>query len=345
METKNEKQIPKFKVGDIIINIHYRWDGKHKIREITDGKYIFDSGSYINIKEQNSWELSDKVKPKFHEGEWIIDKENKEVFYLSKSLANTCEIVDIEGNDYHVPHYTLEEGYDVWTIQDAKDGDVLACGDKVTDCPFIFHNLTEELNPRSYCGVNTLRHFQVNDENGGFWCKSDEVRPATKEQRDLLFQKMKEEGYEWNAEKKKLIKVTIPIPKFKEGDVVKHKPTGQINTIKSVCSEYYILDSNNTLYFEAQDMWELAASKVKPTLEEKVNILADEIIALKQRVLALEIQVIKDMSTPPLTKDPFFKSNKITCDDAQCYKGKSASDTFETPDKAGDCVTLNDMKS
>ena len=28
--------------------------------------------------------------------------------------------------------------------------------------------------------------------------------PATKEQRDLLFQKMKEAGYEWDAEKKEL---------------------------------------------------------------------------------------------------------------------------------------------
>lgn len=33
----------------------------------------------------------------------------------------------------------------------------------------------------------------------------NEVYPATKEQRDLLFQKMKEVGYEWDSEKKELI--------------------------------------------------------------------------------------------------------------------------------------------
>ena len=33
------------------------------------------------------------------------------------------------------------------------------------------------------------------------------VFPATKEQRDILFQKMKEAGYEWNAEKKELRKI------------------------------------------------------------------------------------------------------------------------------------------
>jgi hypothetical protein len=32
----------------------------------------------------------------------------------------------------------------------------------------------------------------------------DDYAPATKEQRDLLFHKMKEAGYEWNAEKKEL---------------------------------------------------------------------------------------------------------------------------------------------
>ena len=33
------------------------------------------------------------------------------------------------------------------------------------------------------------------------------VTPATTEQRDLLFQKMKEEGYEWDVKEKKLIKL------------------------------------------------------------------------------------------------------------------------------------------
>lgn len=34
-----------------------------------------------------------------------------------------------------------------------------------------------------------------------------DILPATKEQRDLLFQKMKEAGYMWDTEKKKLKKI------------------------------------------------------------------------------------------------------------------------------------------
>ena len=130
---------------------------------------------------------------------------------------------------------------------------------------------------------------------------------ATPEEAKEFFEELEKNGYEWDGKK-----------------VVKNK-------------EYY------SMIFKNQDV-ESSEKKVKPTLEEMVNILADEILALKQRVLALEIQVIKDMSTPPMTKDPYFNSNKITCDDAQCYKGKSASEVFEIPDKAGDNVTLEEMK-
>lgn len=120
-------------------------------------------------------------------------------------------------------------------------------------------------------------------------------RYASPEEAKEFFEELNKNGYEWDGKM-----------------VVKNK-------------EYY------STMFKNQDV-ESSEKNVKPTLEEKVNILADEIIALKQRVLALEIQVIKDMSTPPMTKDPYFKSNKITCD------------VFETPDKAGDNVTLEEMK-
>ena len=46
-----DKVEPKFKVGDTIINTYFRWDGNKRIIEITDDKYIFYGGSYINIKE------------------------------------------------------------------------------------------------------------------------------------------------------------------------------------------------------------------------------------------------------------------------------------------------------
>ena len=164
------------------------------------------------IEKQVEKKAIDKVEPKFREGDWIVY--NNDVCQIVKREEGCNKLVTKFGIEKELVNERNLSTARLWTIQDAKDGDVLACGDKVTDCPFIFHNLTEKQNPRSYCGIDTLGEFQVNDENGGFWCYSNEVRPATKEQRDLLFSEMKEAGYEWNPDKKELKKIEdeIEIP-------------------------------------------------------------------------------------------------------------------------------------
>lgn len=185
------------------------------------------------------------------------------------------------------------------------------CVDTITGNKFI---LGED---GTYFSDNTgsLYSTLIEGEDSGNYLLNS--RYATPEETKEFFEELNKNGYKLDG---KMVIKKEDKQKFYVGDIIKHKPTGQINTIKKVCSNFYILDNNNTLYFEAQDMWEVVASKVKPTLEEKVNILADEIIALKQRVLALEIQVIKDMSTPPLTQ------------------------VYSCPDKAGDNVTLEEMR-
>lgn len=212
---------PKFKVGDIMRTLQEATDnitsGLPVIVSI-DKEYYHCTNELITIKEQDDYEYppmnrtqkpTDTIESRFKKGDWITcDK------------LNTAIILDIENGKYFIESVDGSKGFhDIdyidnhfhrWTIQDAKDGDVLNCSDKIyTDCPFIFHNLNEESNPRSYCGVNTLGLFQDNDENNGYWCKSSEVKPSTKEQRELLFQKMKEAGYEWDAEKKELKKIVI----------------------------------------------------------------------------------------------------------------------------------------
>lgn len=172
-------------------------------------KYFSEEKLQDALKEQDleykDGEIVEIQKPKFKVGDWVV-QEDIGVYKVIEVCESWYEVVDNEDKHYSIG-FDKEYMCHIWSIEDAKDGDVLACGDKVTDCPFIFHNLNEELNPRSYCGVNTLRHFQDNDENGGSWCNSDGVRPATKEQRDLLFQKMKEAGYEWSEETHQLKKI------------------------------------------------------------------------------------------------------------------------------------------
>ena len=60
-ETKTLEKLPKFKVGDVIVNIyrkHLNSDSRGwKIYQIENDKYIFTDGSYIHIQDQNNWEL------------------------------------------------------------------------------------------------------------------------------------------------------------------------------------------------------------------------------------------------------------------------------------------------
>lgn len=172
-------------------------------------KYFSEEKLQGALKEQGleykDGEIVESQKPKFKVGDWVVY--NCDICQIVKREEGCNKLVTNFGIEKELVNERNLSTARLWTIQDAKDGDVLACGDKVTDCPFIFHNLTEGLNPRSYCGVNILCDFQENDENGGYWCDSEEVRPATKEQRDLLFQKIEENGYKWDNEKKELKKI------------------------------------------------------------------------------------------------------------------------------------------
>ena len=200
------------------------WNGTRQVENVTRWCYIIDllekqgeQKPVLDFKASN-WYVSkvdgkihdmtynptDKDKPKFKVGDWVVNRFG-DVWHIDSFDSKNYQVSN--GDKYCYFPIKKQNEMHLWTIQDAKNGDVLACGDKVTDCPFIFHNLSEELNPRSYCGVAKCQQFQYNDENCGFWCHSDEVRPATKEQRELLFKKMEEAGYEWDAEKKDEVKI------------------------------------------------------------------------------------------------------------------------------------------
>jgi len=153
--------------------------------------------------EQDKQKLAEEVKPKFKVGDWIIFAENHNSVY---------QVERIDNYRYYLRHYlggTLSVHFDnelirLWTIQDAKDGDVLVNGSNI----FIFHFINDT-RLMGYCHVNidNGRFYDDIGKNECFCLIDAVVTPATKEQRDLLFQKMKEAGYEWDAEKKEPKKI------------------------------------------------------------------------------------------------------------------------------------------
>ena len=144
----------------------------------------------------------DKAEPKFKVGDWITD--GKITFQIVK-IEDDCYVAD-DGDK--VWFSVINQYYHLWTIQDAKDGDVLYDGNFAC----IFRKLLKDDDGNlwidSHCGVDVSNKFVVNNI-GDCWCPACDCYPATKEQRDLLFSKTEEAGYEWDAEKKELKKINL----------------------------------------------------------------------------------------------------------------------------------------
>lgn len=207
------------KSSDAIITIHdgqLSMDGKEWIKYQSDSEdgyrfYKPDELELVYDVEQNQVNI---VEPKFKVGDWIL-------------IDNPCKIISIDNYGNYLVRYwdsdaidklhTLskefcESYFHLWTIQDAKDGDVLLSpstpeGDK--ECPFIFKEIDKGGIVRFYAALLQSECLKIADGITNVIGYADDVYhiPATKEQRDLLFQKMKEAGYEWDDGKRELKKI------------------------------------------------------------------------------------------------------------------------------------------
>lgn len=175
-------QISNSKIGDLIEENYY-------LRE--------------NLEKQGEQKPTDNVEPRFHEGDWIIF--NGLILHIDEIIDGYYRTTSIGGtpNSYD---WAIDNAARLWTIEDAKEGDVLSyVTDEENLWIMIYWSLYEP-----YEGHVHYHALLVNDnfDDKGTCCICiDNLKPATKELRDLLFQKMKENGYEWNAEKKELKKI------------------------------------------------------------------------------------------------------------------------------------------
>jgi len=168
----------------------------HKDYEIFFGVSVENIIAWL--EKQCEKNPTDNVEPKFQNGQWIV-WQNK----CYKVNYNGCgyELIDQNGLTTSLEYETVDGNAHLWVIQDAKDGDVLT----TSEGAFIYNGNNGGGSCHGcYCGVNTLGRFKTDVKS--HWT-GKKVYPATKEEYDLLFQKMKEAGYEWDAEKKELNKI------------------------------------------------------------------------------------------------------------------------------------------
>ena len=165
-------------------------------------------------------ELELPVEPKFKVGDWITcvdDDGDTSTEMIEDFWGDKVRLIDCDGVFTLYPKSELKQ-YHLWSIADAKDGDVLATDNIIC----IFRKLDKDgyyiISPCVYTVKDGLEI--ISDENDTIG--SYGFKPATKEDRELLFRKMKEAGYEWNADKKELRKIQphYDIANFKPFDKV-----------------------------------------------------------------------------------------------------------------------------
>ena len=159
------------------------------------------------LEKQAEQNPMNKNKHKFHEGDWIVFNNHHDSIY---------QVEKIENYEYTLRHFlggsirlsfSHEDMIRTWTLKDARDGDVLA----EDSCIFIIKKLNHDSIAEIYCCLFDDGDFET---NSSLMFAETSTYPAAKEQRDLLFQKMHEAGYEWDADRKELRKIEneIEIP-------------------------------------------------------------------------------------------------------------------------------------
>lgn len=188
-------------------------EGMFVSEEEVDNANVVVPKDYSSI-DPHFFKTTDKAEPRFKVGEWLCENEPNNYARFIQIL----EIVNVQGkkryrisrnihkDDEDVVEFEfVEKYYHKFDIQDVKNGDVLAV-DPIDTYPSPFVAIYKKQNGEdfdSYCFIGFDGEFYKGENEHS----TEEVYPATKKQRDFLFQKMQEVGYEWDADKKELRKI------------------------------------------------------------------------------------------------------------------------------------------
>ena len=240
----------------------YEWDAEKKeLRKIDQKSYgqmekcihcQFNYTGYCNgtcILKNNEQKSADNAEPKFKVGDWIVTDKGDTI---QIGAVNSGYYTIDNGMDFSTSY--VDKYWHLWTIQDAKAGDILFHSDSASNGIFIFKELLKyEFGEKAicYCDYDSEDHFCLGEHHTCCWTDAKILHPATKEQRDLLFQKMKEAGYEWDAEKKELRKMEQK-PKWTDDD-----------------KQYLLVCKNALRKYQLSDKWD--ADIISKWLEDKLK--------------------------------------------------------------------------
>lgn len=144
-------------------------------------------------------------------------------------------------------------------VQEFKDGDVL-CGIYDDDDTILIFKDVSKIG-RDYFDS----HYNSDGVDDKVWC-SKSFRYATEEEKQLLFDKMKEQGLKWNAEEKRVEKIRWRAERDKRYFIVGCSGNMGICTENDCRSDNHLYEFGN--YFRTPEHCREAAKRVKEVLRK-----------------------------------------------------------------------------
>ena len=198
LERVEEQSAKGYKLTDFDKN---SWWEDFKAYSCYSEQILDDSAKTCNNEQMTS----DNVEPKFKVGDWVVNKFG-DSWHIDILDKKNYRVSDGKGNYNYFPISKQDEMH-IWTVQDAKDGDVLSYKNNQMVQVGIIEKYVGKHGGCSntfkiYIGVNWDNILQMGNYMG---CSN--IHPATKEQRDFLMKEINDAGYEWDTEKKELRRI------------------------------------------------------------------------------------------------------------------------------------------
>lgn len=216
------------------------------LKEINDvNKSDYRGKCYIGYDYENC-----EIYPK---GDWWFDKHATE-----EEKQRLIDTLKENGYEWDAEKKELK------TLQPFKDGDIIYNSIQKRIC--ICHYRNDETLCISHCRYNVYhKEFELLDKD--LVIIKQDYRIATDEEKQILFDSIKENGYKWNPETKTLEKLIVP--KFKVGDIVQSKTDNNDKfTITDIDNNKFYYGCGNGHEFMIpvvkQDNWELVPDKIEP---------------------------------------------------------------------------------
>ncbi len=149
------------------------------------------------------------------------------------------------------------------------DGDIIYVCDEYSDATYTYVAILKQIEKGGE--INTHCFYNYEDDvfsTNDFLYDSCNIRFATEKEKEELFKAIKDNGYRWNTENKTL--ETLVKPKFKVGDIIRHKDDKTVIIITGIKDKYYLIQfynlkkndyQNEKISFNSQDYYELIPNK------------------------------------------------------------------------------------